>query len=33
MVIEELGQWVIQLEIEDTDGKKTTDTVTVTVTE
>lgn len=33
MVIEELGQWVIQLEIEDADGKKTTDTVTVTVTE
>lgn len=33
MAIEETGDWVIELEVRDSDGKTATDTVTVTVVE
>jgi hypothetical protein len=33
MVIEEIGEWVLQLEVRSADGSTATDTVTVTVNE
>lgn len=33
MVIEEVGEWIIQLQVRSADGKTATDTVTITVNE